>query len=159
MCMHVARRTGRAGTLTVASRNVETNGSWTCAIGSNVSLHRPLRRRDSTRVSTWVSVSERSEKIMFDWGSSRVGFRLSLSNGFSFGIFANHRWLFVQDTRSTRRTWAVGSNRAWRRIGWSEGRASRCLGVYRRHNSCPLLLLGCCLCLDWLRLRSLCLNR
>jgi hypothetical protein len=68
VCMDIARRTGRPGTLTVASRDIQTDGSWTSALGSNVSLNRTLGRRDSTRESTWVSVPKRPEKIVFDRG-------------------------------------------------------------------------------------------
>jgi hypothetical protein len=159
VCMDIARRTGRAGTLTVASRDIQTDGSWTSALGSNVSLDRTLGRRDSTRESTWVGVSERPEKIVFDRGSLWLGFGLDLCNGFGFGIFANHRWLFVQGTGSARGTRAVGCTRGWGRIHRSQGGASRRLSVYRRHNRRPFLLLGCRLYLDRLRLHNLCLSR
>jgi hypothetical protein len=95
VCMDIARRTGRAGTLTVASRNIQTDGSWTVAFGSNVSLNRTLGRRDSARKSARVGVSERPEKTVFDWCSFWLGFRLDLCNGLGFRVFANHRWLLV----------------------------------------------------------------
>jgi hypothetical protein len=65
----------------------------------------------------------------------------------------------VEGTRSARRTRAIGGNRARRRIDRSQGGASRNLSVYRRHDSRPFLLLGCCLGQDRLRLRNLCLGR
>ena len=159
MCMDVARRTGRAGALTVASRNIQTDSSWTGTFGRNISLNWSLRCRNSTGESAWVGVSERSEKIVFDWSSFRLGFCLNLSNGFSFGLLANHRWLFVQSTCCTRGAWAVRGNRARRRIDRSEGGASSGLSVYRRHDRRLFLLLRRCLCLNRLWLRGFCLNR